>query len=885
MRTSRTLVAQDLAIKTDCLDDFDNIPFRVRSGTVKKLTVLWRKEQSVSLQIDTVSVVLESRVANALTPEQKRRMERQAKQQLLEQWESRLDENLSSDKIDAAGAAKEGEEGGNSAAYRALVDKLEVTISRIDFVYYDPSGILGAHIDTIALENHKPSESCDLLEHTIKSAKVSGFSLFIDASGEHATQSASAPSAGSSSIAQQHTHHQDKCYLLHPCTASVRIGYDNPKARFDLSRPRISVLATIPELAVEVRREQLLCVVKVADLFDSSKRSSLSRPGRPTAAIAQNPKAWWHYAYSIILRDVRDRRRRRTAGYLMERRRNRVKYVDLYLRQRHGKLSVNETKQIETLEDGLGFHEIVFFRCSAIRQLQSHAGRVERREHAKVPTSTSWFTGWGRKSSSAAVPGDTTLSGEAGAAHGGHGDTVGGEGESAESNPFHGMTQDERDALFSAMAGGGSEVGATYTSLMQSKNPEQQLYTVDVRLDRCSGRLIDGGKDVDGGKLDVSASFNDATVKVKGRVQAVTWQGELVSLNVLDLLGCKPLCKQHNTVSTPNPAATAAAAGSDLLSIAVTSDRSQTPPRTIIRLRVAALDMTADPHFLASFSAFWEVHHASRYDRPLSARTSAPAAAGAGRKSSKENSSVFALGRDEILSLDLDVNAPNIYICENGSKGFSGSVLMVRLGHLSIKDAPPEALLQQPAAASAEVAEADGKVGSGAALATMNTSNRYIVEVQRVGVDLLHNAEVQEDDVYCESMCAIVSDTRLRACIASSLVVQPVASLRDTYSVDAALPSLSICVKEASLMDVTRIVASWTTNRETRLSYQDGERALVKAKVLVKGLQSQSGWCWRWMTLKSGSIEFFREEDELVLDQFVNLDSLQASSEHYKGLW
>ena len=879
MRASRTLVAQDLAIKTDCLDDFDNIPFRVRSGTVKKLTVLWRKEQSVSLQIDTVSVVLESRVANALTPEQKKRMERQAKQQLLEQWESRLDENLSSDKIDAAGAAKEGEEGGNSAAYRALVDKLEVTISRIDFVYYDPSGILGAHIDTIALENHKPSESCDLLEHTIKSAKVSGFSLFIDASVAHATHSPSAPPAGSWSVAQQHTHLRDKCYLLHPCTASVRIGYDNPKARFDLSRPRISVLATIPELAVELRREQLLCVVKVADLFDSSKRSSLSRPGRPTAAIAQNPKAWWHYAYSIILRDVRDRRRRRTAWYLMERRRNRMRYVDLYLRQRHGKLSVNETKEIETLEDDLGFHEIVFFRCSAIRQLQSHAGRVERREHAKVPTSTSWFSGWGRKSSSAAVPGDTALCGDAGAAHGGHGDIVGGEGEGAESNPFHGMTVDERDALFSAMAGGGSEVGATYTSLMQSKNPEQQLYTVDVRLDRCSGRLIDAGK------LDVSASFNDATVKVKGRVQAVTWQGELVSLNVLDLLGCKPLCKQHNTVSTPNPAATAAAAGSDLLSIAVTSDHSPTPPRTIIRLRVAALDMTADPHFLASFSAFWEVHHASRYDRPLSARTSAPAAAGAGRKSSKENSSVFALGRDEILSLDLDVNAPNIYICENGSKGFSGSVLMVRLGHLSIKDAPPEALLQQPAAASAEVAEADGKVGSGAALATMNTSNRYIVEVQRVGVDLLHNAEVQEDDVYCESMCAIVSDTRLRACIASSLVVQPVASLCDTYSLDAALPSLSICVKEASLMDVTRIVASWTKNRETRLSYHDGERALVKAKVLVKGLESQSGWCWRWMTLKSGSIEFFREEDELVLDQLVNLDSLQASSEHYKGLW
>ena len=79
-------MAENLAIKTDCLDDFDNIPFKVRSGTVRKLTVLWRKEQSVALLVDTVSVVLESSADNALTPEQKLRAEKAAKQQLLEQW-------------------------------------------------------------------------------------------------------------------------------------------------------------------------------------------------------------------------------------------------------------------------------------------------------------------------------------------------------------------------------------------------------------------------------------------------------------------------------------------------------------------------------------------------------------------------------------------------------------------------------------------------------------------------------------------------------------------------------------------------------------------------------------------------------------------------------
>ena len=53
-------------------------------------------------------------------------------------------------------------------------------------------------------------------------------------------------------------------------------------------------------------------------------------------------------------------------------RRRRVRYVDLYLRLRAGKLPSNEAKEVEALEEELEFHEIVFFRCSAIRQMQKH---------------------------------------------------------------------------------------------------------------------------------------------------------------------------------------------------------------------------------------------------------------------------------------------------------------------------------------------------------------------------------------------------------------------------------------------------------------------------------------------------------------------------------
>ena len=95
------------------------------------------------------------------------------------------------------------------------------------------------------------------------------------------------------------------------------------------------------------------------------------------------------------------------------------------------------------------------------------------------------------------------------------------------------MTSEERQALLSALDPGGSEIGATYTSLMQSQNPEQQLYTVTISLGGAQGQLVDAGK------LDMRASFNDATVRVTGSVRAVAWHGELASLR------CSPVQCLH----------------------------------------------------------------------------------------------------------------------------------------------------------------------------------------------------------------------------------------------------------------------------------------------------------------------------------------------------
>lgn len=156
-----TLEVDDLLLRRDCLDRFE-LPFIVRYGTVKKLTVVWRDKHTLQIAVDTVFVVLESRSADR-TPssEELKEMEEkvhrlltaprapttpadcpprpprdgQTKRALLEHWEAQLDGSLSNPALEdpgaAPGAANEGggpreEHGkGQADAYRALIDKLE----------------------------------------------------------------------------------------------------------------------------------------------------------------------------------------------------------------------------------------------------------------------------------------------------------------------------------------------------------------------------------------------------------------------------------------------------------------------------------------------------------------------------------------------------------------------------------------------------------------------------------------------------------------------------------------------------------------------------------------------------------------------------------------
>ena len=62
---------------------------------------------------------------------------------------------------------------------------------------------------------------------------------------------------------------------------------------------------------------------------------------RPLIGVSEKdkkgPKLWWYYAVDSILEDIREKRKRKSWTYLLERRQDRKLYVDLFKRTKKAK--------------------------------------------------------------------------------------------------------------------------------------------------------------------------------------------------------------------------------------------------------------------------------------------------------------------------------------------------------------------------------------------------------------------------------------------------------------------------------------------------------------------------------------------------------------------
>jgi hypothetical protein len=300
----------------------------------------------------------------------------------------------------------------------------------------------------------------------------------------------------------------------------------------------------------------------------------------------------------------------------------------------------------------------------------------------------------------------------------------------------------------------------------------------------------------------------------------------------------------------------------DVLSLGVISELAGSQPETSITIRVAALDVTADPVFLASLVLFFQLETASR-----STYTPSPSARAA---EEVETSSVIGLKRHERLLLDVKMAAPVIYLLslsEDGGQGhatFHGNVLVFRLGFLTIEN------IHAPQ-------------GDDTSAFEFNHANAYSLKVEGMSVDLLRGAELSGAEIFSDNSVSILGDTSFVSTISSSLALA--STLPDAFTVHATLAEITICADVDAVCEVAQIAGSWINkNSQTKMSVERWHEApIVAGRVLVRGLASQSGWVWRWIQVHARSIEVKRCELDEVVEQTVLLDNVQASTEVFAG--
>ena len=259
---------------------------------------------------------------------------------------------------------------------------------------------------------------------------------------------------------------------------------------------------------------------------------------------------------------------------MAERRKVRLRYTELYVQQRAGSLAKREVAELDRLEDEYAFHDLVFFRCCALKRLRDEKKKVLERKK------TSWYSRF-----VGAHAHKEEEEGTAGAA------------------PLMTLTREERESLLSAMDVPPLRAGETPHYSWRGLSPEQRVYTAALAFDEVSVRLVDPAH-----RLDTSATLLLAALQVEGKAVETSMDASVHSLTVMEMLSGRTLCGR--TAPGALQAAQDHQGGGEeaaLLTVAVQRKRGGSQQQTRVCARMAEVDVMFDPVSLHGIADFWQV--------------------------------------------------------------------------------------------------------------------------------------------------------------------------------------------------------------------------------------------------------------------------------------
>lgn len=278
-----------------------------------------------------------------------------------------------------------------------IVDNLQVTIKNIHVRYEDQTSFKGhplsvglslqelSAVSTDSMWN--PSFLHDNSPITHKLVTLRALSIYWN-SDSQVKQGDSDVIEFMSSVTKQKI--EGFQYILQPVTGVGHItlnklAKDGPSAKAQL---------IFDDLGFVLDSDQYRDSLSIVEMYNHFMQTKEFMKFRPKTPVEKDPKAWLRYAGNVVLDQISKKNRQWSWNNLLERRNDRLRYIELYKLKNSNPSAFTEieTKEFNLLETKYTFDDLKFFRSLAKSELKKEKAQLK----PQVAKSTSWSSWiWG----------------------------------------------------------------------------------------------------------------------------------------------------------------------------------------------------------------------------------------------------------------------------------------------------------------------------------------------------------------------------------------------------------------------------------------------------------------------------------------------------------
>lgn len=398
---------RDLELRREALDQL-HLPVNVVEGHLGQLTMAipWAnlRGKPVRVNIEDIFLLAAPKEDAEYNEEEEANRAHAVKMEKLENAELLKQRNTE-------GLSQEEEQKSQSftaSLTAAIVDNLQVSIKRIHIRYEDSISAPG-HPFALGLtlqefsavstdENWRPSfiQSSSSATHKLVVLGALAFYWNTDSSlfgtGRGTTVGAEA----------QGTDHEDMIekfkealesgkaqqYMLKPVSGRAAVEIDKSGK---IEKPKIKARLLFQELGFVLDDDQYRDALMLVDLFHYFIRHQEYKKFQPKKPPMEDPKGWLKFAFTAVHDKIHERNRRWTLEFIMERRADRLRYIELFKKKkREEKLTSSEIEDNDKLERKLTYEDLRFWRSLARNQLRKEKVGVKKPQPKKSWTQWAW---------------------------------------------------------------------------------------------------------------------------------------------------------------------------------------------------------------------------------------------------------------------------------------------------------------------------------------------------------------------------------------------------------------------------------------------------------------------------------------------------------------